>query len=342
MLLTIAIPTYNRPDKIKNTVARLLPQLNADVKILILDNCSDIAVKDHLEKEIGIEVSEKVEVVRNRVNIGADSNFQRCFELCNTPYIWMPGDDDDLEKNAVELILGELEKYKDDDLIGINFNSDCNTVTRTAPVIISSIGDLANKLDHFGNWLFISTSVYKTEEYLKHVRYQAWGAYSMASQLVPPMIAISKNKTFILSEKYIVTNIKAKEDDPGGKWSNFQLALSLPTLVEAPVGFKKDEFRKFGKKLETWIGLYPGDALYIIIKSVDYNIGLVDDYHVYIFKQLFWRSFPFRSRKAFQFIQYLQCLFLLQNKSILKLLFKSNSKMRRKSQESASFYLFRR
>jgi hypothetical protein len=240
------------------------------------------------------------------------------------------------------LILSELEKYKDDDLIGINFNSNCNTGARAKPVTISSTSELASKLDHFGNWLFISTSVYKTEEYLKHLRYQVWGAYSMASQLVPPMVAISQNKTFVLSEKYIVTNIQAEEDDPGGKWSNVQLALSLSTLLEAPVGFKKDEFIQFGRKLATWIGLYPGDALYIIVRSVNYNIDLIDDYHIYLFSQLFSRTILFRDRKVIQYMQYYQCLFLLKNKGIFKLVYRFNSKIRKKSEEKAPFSLFRR
>lgn len=339
MILTIAIPTYNRPDKVTNTVVRLLPQLTPDVKISIFDNCSPVVVKDYLANKLGKEVLDKVEVIRHRVNIGADSNFQRCFELCETPYIWMLGDDDRIEDNAVEIILNELEKYKAYDLIGINFNSNCNTFERTKPVTISSASELANKLDHFGNWLFISTSVYKTEEYLKHIRYQAWGAYSMASQLVAPMVAVSKNKTFVLSEKYIVTNIRQDAND---KWSDFQLALSLPTLIEAPVGFKKDEFLQFGKKLETWLGLYPGDALYTILKSVDYNIDLIDNYHIYIFSQLFRRSFPFRAKKLQQLLQYYQCLFLLKNKALLKLLFKLIPKMKEKSEEKGPFKLFTR
>lgn len=342
MLLTVAIPTYNRPEKVKNTILRLLPQLTGDVKVTVHDNCSSVVIKDYLAEEIGSEVLSKIEVVRNRVNIGADSNFQRCFELCTTSYIWMLGDDDKIEENAITLILDELNKYKDLDLIGINFNSDCNEVERTKPVFISSTSDLANKLDHFGNWLFISTSVYKTEEYLKHIRFQAWGAYSMASQLVPAMIAISKNKTFVLSEKYIVTNLKAQQNDKGGKWSDFQLALSLATLMEAPVGFKKDEFREFGDKMKIHFGIYPGEAVYIILKSVDYNLNLIDDYHIYIFKQLFWRTVTFRPRKTFQFIRYYQSLLLLKNKWLLRLILNLLPRLKNMSEKKVPFYLFTR
>ncbi len=339
MILTIAIPTYNRPDKIKNTVVRLLPQLTPDVQILILDNCSPVVVKDYLANKMGKDVLDKVKIVRHRVNVGGDVNFQRCFELSETPFTWMLGDDDEIEENAVELILGELERYKDHDLIGINFNSNCNTTSRTQPVIISSIAELSKKLDHFGNWLFISTSVYKTEEYLKHIRYQSWGAYSMASQLVPPMIAISKNKTFVLSEKYIVTNHRPEGND---KWSDFQLALSLSTLLEAPVGFKKDEFIDFGKKMATWIGLYPGDAFYMLLKSVNYDIDVIDDYHIYIFKQLYKRTSVFRSDSMAHLIQYHQSLFLLKNKWLLKLMLRLVPGIKARSEGKASFHLFMR
>lgn len=39
-ILTIAIPTYNRPDKIQKQVRLLLPQLTPEVKLTIRDNNS--------------------------------------------------------------------------------------------------------------------------------------------------------------------------------------------------------------------------------------------------------------------------------------------------------------
>lgn len=339
MKLTIAIPTYNRPDRVRNTVSDLLPQLTAEVKVLILDNCSDVNVKDDLTAHFGDRLSNKVEVIRHRVNIGADANFQRCFELCDTPYIWMLGDDDRVEKNAVQLILGDLEKFKDYDLIGINFNSNCCHVKRVSPVIISSTAELADQLDFFGNWLFISTSVYKTEEYLKHIRFQAWGAFSMASQLVPPMVAISNHKIFILSEKYIVSNVPVKNIHE--KWSDFQIALSITTLVEANVGFKKDEYKKFGEKLKHQFVRF-GDTVYSIIKSVNNKIDLIDSYHVYIYKQMYYRTIEFRSDQFKQKVLFQIWLIILQNKFILKMLWRFVPRIRYRANNAISFHLFKR
>jgi hypothetical protein len=163
----------------------------------------------------------------------------------------------------------------------------------------------------------------------------------MASQIVPAMVAIGNGKTFVLSEKYIVTNISV--ENPLEKWSDVQLALGLSSLLEAPVFFKDDEYHKFGKKLEVHFNcLFPGDILYVIIKSVNFDIKLIDQYHIYIFKQLIWKTFEFRGRKVNQVIQYIVCLFLLKNKSVLELALKRIPKLKRKAEMAVPFHLFKR
>lgn len=336
--LTIAIPTYNRPDRIKNTIVELLPQLTPEVKVTVLDNCSDVNINDLLTRHFGNRLTDKVEVIRHRVNIGADANFQRCVEICTTPYIWMLGDDDKLERNAVALILEELNNFKNHDLIGINFNSNCCRVERKFPVTISSIDELTEKLDFFGNWLFISTSVYKTEEYLKHIRYQMWGAYSMASQLVAPMVAISKNKTLVLSDKYIISNV---QQDLNQKWSDFQISLSLTSLLEANVGFRKDQYKKLGEKLKLQFVLL-GEIVYSILKSVNYNIDLIDNYHIYLYRQIYNRTIEFRSNKLKQKAIFYSWLFFLKNKFLLKVLWQSVPHIRKRANNSIFYGLFAR
>lgn len=342
MFLTIAIPSYNRPQQVLSTIKSLLPQLNEEVSIMVLDNCSDIIINDFLTREIDEKEFQKVKVIRNRVNIGMDGNICRCFELCTTPYIWTLSDDDKIEPNAVELILQEIDNYKDHDIIGFNFFSNCCTIYniyRNGPVLINSTKELAEKMDVFGNWLFVSTGVYKVKEYLKHFRFGFWGSYSMAAFMVPTMIGISQGKTFVLSDKYIVTNIPLK--DVSQKWSDFQITLSLITLLEARVGFKKDEYKKFGEKFK-YQYVWFGDVVYSILKSVNYNIDLIDDYHIYIYQQIYYRTFEFRDQKFKQKLKYYLCLFLLKNKIFLKLLLRFVPKVQLKANAALSFYLFKR
>lgn len=322
MILTVSIPTFDRPEKVRNTLLKLIPQLTPEVFVLILDNCSTINVKSFLESEIP-QLSElnNITIYRNPVNIGPDANFARCFEYSKTIYTWTLGDDDDVDVNAIDRILFDIEHYKDYDLIGFNFNSNCNFVERNKPIIVNSTKSLVNEMDFFGNWLFLSTSVYKTQEYLKYIRYAYSSAYSMSSQISPALVAISNNKTFVFSEKYIVTNVPIHNVDE--KWSNVKITLTLTSLLELPLKLKHDEYMLLGKKMNKMYVAFP-HVLYSILKSVNMNIDLIDDYHIYLFKQIYSRTFSFRYNKVKQAIRYFLILFMLKNKFVLKILSNNN------------------
>ena len=338
MFLTVAIPTYNRPDKLTDTVVRLLPQLTTEVKLLVLDNCSETIIKDYLGTELGNEVLNKVEVVRHRVNIGADANFQRCFELCTTPYIWLLGDDDRIAPDAIKLIIHEINKFKHLDLIGINFNSSLCMGDRTKSVTINNKKELIEKLDHFWNWVFISTTIYKTDEYLKNLRFTSVGAYSMVSQLYPAMISIcNSNKVFVLSNTYIVDN----QNGIKPAWSRLQLNLALTSILELPVKFKSNEHLDFGRKLSA--EFIPLGAVFVaLLKSINWDVDLIDKYHIYIFKQLYTRTYQFRDNRFVESIKYRFGLLLLYNKVLTKILIKNVPWFKKKAEDIQPFFLFER
>ena len=45
--LSIAIPTFNRFSELKNTIEILIPQLNENIEIVIVDNASDVDIKKY-------------------------------------------------------------------------------------------------------------------------------------------------------------------------------------------------------------------------------------------------------------------------------------------------------
>ena len=65
-ILTIAIPTYNRHDRLLKTVDALIPQLNENCTILIIDNNSDVSIEKFL-KHKHLLTSNKIRVMRNIV-----------------------------------------------------------------------------------------------------------------------------------------------------------------------------------------------------------------------------------------------------------------------------------
>lgn len=110
-VLTIAIPTYNRPDELARTLSVILPQLKNDdrVYLLIIDNHSKKSASAVLES-LSMEVPEgQIQVLRNNINIGGNANIMRCFEMCETEWIWVLGDDDAPSPDALKVILRDVQ-----------------------------------------------------------------------------------------------------------------------------------------------------------------------------------------------------------------------------------------
>ena len=105
-LLTIAIPTYNRAAKLRAQLERLLPQLHPEVRVCVYDNAST----DDTRQVVEPFLSKGVFYFCAGFNGGGNLNFLRCFEGCETEWLWILSDDDQISatavKDAVELVKG--------------------------------------------------------------------------------------------------------------------------------------------------------------------------------------------------------------------------------------------
>jgi len=118
-ILTIGIPTYNRPEYLKECLEHICPQITDDIYVIVRDNCSsnyDVKefIKPYVEKY-------HVKVYVNNTNIGGDANTARIFELCDTCWLWIIGDDDYLAPGAISQVLDTIKNQTD--CIYIKFNS---------------------------------------------------------------------------------------------------------------------------------------------------------------------------------------------------------------------------
>ena len=157
--LTIAIPTFNRNAILFQNLKHLLPQIDKNVNILIIDNCSDIKVEGYLKKKIKI-YQNKIRVIRNPVNIGGDANILRCIELCESDYIWILGDDDFPFPDALKKIQKFLE-YGDP--IWVNFYSFNKFLpNRNSEIKTSTLISFLKHFDSINELVFISNNIYKT------------------------------------------------------------------------------------------------------------------------------------------------------------------------------------
>lgn len=115
MLLTIAVPTYNR----HTFLVRLLDVLSAaargrenQIEILVSDNASSDG-SDRIIADAAARHS-AIRTIRNPTNIGADANIVQCFTEARGSYVWIMGDDDLPKRGAIDRILDLLTEIVPD------------------------------------------------------------------------------------------------------------------------------------------------------------------------------------------------------------------------------------
>jgi len=110
-LVTIGLPVYNRERLLKRSLDSLLSQTYANFVLVICDNastdgtaaiCAEYAAADS-----------RIRYHRNPVNIGNPRNFNRVFELTQTPYLKWSTSDDYWEPTFLERALEVMERDPD-------------------------------------------------------------------------------------------------------------------------------------------------------------------------------------------------------------------------------------
>ena len=95
--LTILIPTYNRRERLLNTLHSISNQGHwGEYKIVIVDNCSNYNVKETIESEFPDAFTQSITVHRWYFNTGMSTNISIAFEFVDTKWCWFISDDDEI------------------------------------------------------------------------------------------------------------------------------------------------------------------------------------------------------------------------------------------------------
>ncbi len=235
-LLTIAIPTFNRPGQLCARLSELLPQIadRQEVKVIIVDNASSQPSKDVIAAYFGGDVPADIEIIRNTTNIGLAANICRCFEHSTSIWTWILGDDDAVAPDAIGIVLETLSRKGEENdhvaLFCFSSGIDRNAESEN----FSTIEELFSRFEDplkFSNFLFISSKVFSTRRFLERARLAYHYCYSLAPHLAVS-IAFLQDKLTVRYETGFVVDWKNPPEEQ--KWSCNLVAAGLPTLAEIP------------------------------------------------------------------------------------------------------------
>ena len=105
-LVSIIIPTYNRPNYLQRAIESALNQTYSNLEIIVVDDCST----NNLLSIIEIFNDKRIKYFRNAENRGAVYTRNRGISLCSGEYINFLDDDDELLPLKIEL---QIAKFKD-------------------------------------------------------------------------------------------------------------------------------------------------------------------------------------------------------------------------------------
>src|SRR3989338_4007332 len=108
ILLSFAIPTYNRASFLEKLLNNVLPQareLKDEVEICISNNGSTDNTR-----EVVISFQKKypdltIKYSENKQNLGVDANILKVAQMCVGDFIWTFGDDDHIVNNGLNIVL---------------------------------------------------------------------------------------------------------------------------------------------------------------------------------------------------------------------------------------------
>lgn len=229
MELTLAIPTYNRNETLRENLGSLLPQLTPECKLLIVDNCSPTPIAETVSSLIALYPNLDVQIVRNPVNIGGNANILRCIELCDTPWIWILGDDDKVHPHAVDTVLHHIGVQNQ--CVLLNFACDDQ---RTRSYLTRGLLQLAEEVDKSANLPWISSSIYKAEAVRPYLKFGYQHCYALLPHLATLFMAIGEEGTCYFSRQQIVER-ESWLASPEQQWSLLNFALGFPTLLDLPL-----------------------------------------------------------------------------------------------------------
>lgn len=114
--LTIGIPTRNRNDLITDLLDDVFSQLTdktrARVRVLIIDNASDVSYRSVVEKYSNLS-PDTISYIRNKTNIGFSANIDKVVQSADSDFVLIMSDDDGLLPGTIDAVLSLIDAHPD-------------------------------------------------------------------------------------------------------------------------------------------------------------------------------------------------------------------------------------
>ena len=234
--LEIVIPTYNRVENLNNTLNQILNSNISDkVFVTVIDNCSPFKIKSLLlPKALS---NPNFRILTNKTNIGICGNILRCFEHSRSKWLWVLGDDDDIDFKVLEEVLPKLT--------GDYYNFSSEMYSRKIDIRGQGINDFVQNLDSYSNCLYISTNFYRVDTFLTSLSSGYMNTASLAPHIAILLGGLNNDLKFCLSNKVLIRD----RENSKPSWSIIEQSLNFSSILFINPLQKNNLIKSFFKKM---------------------------------------------------------------------------------------------
>lgn len=288
ILLSICIPTYNQPQKVRRLLESLFPQITPEVEIIIRDDSSNFET-ENIVKECLSKISIKCKYFKKEKS-GLDNVIIFLTKEATGEYVWWLGDDV-LSEGAVKKVLDIIKQYPD--IAFVYVNSRCIDGKQSA----SELGedkffkDRNQVLEEIADLLgYISATIFKREKAVSGIELSKKHIGSAWVNLYLILYVLSGDGRFYyISEPYVLGD--AKLPDKPTWYDGFQVfAVNFFYIVQEFKG--KFAQRSIKRALsDNFRGIWKGIFVY---RAMGYTTGLGSRTpKLPILAKLYWNFFEF-------------------------------------------------
>lgn len=211
-LLSICIPTYNRPKEFERMLSGVISQMSDEVELVVRDDSPGGETKDTFDRLI---TNRKIhhKYIRGE-KIGLDLANLFLIENASGKYIWWFSDDDEMRPGAIARVLELTKKYPEISFIWANFDFE----RKGNPAVEREDGffkDRNDVLETIGtNIGLLSTLIFKREESLSSLSQAKKHAVGFSfAGLVPILSVLSgSGKAYFLRGPYVLCHPTTTEE----------------------------------------------------------------------------------------------------------------------------------
>lgn len=248
MMLTIAIPTFNRMEELKMVVSCLLPQLNEKCCLSIHDDGQQSGIESYINGVAMEFPAARVTIVRNQFNLGAEGNILRAIECCSTEWIWLLGDDDIPTVDAIERLLQDITSASSE-IVFLNYLTLEQKRNGLRKAKITSYGrrDFIAKMDYAHHINFMSSSIWRVAAFQGSLSQGYKFAYAMSFVFVLLLTALGEANGAVLMNEAIIAKTTLSPISKRWAYRNFLLGWPVVLEVRMTAGERKLLARKMLK-----------------------------------------------------------------------------------------------